>query len=216
MITFHVISLFPEVMESYLKTSIIGKAREKKKIDVCFYDLRDYLNDSRERVDGRPFGGGPGMVIRPEPVIRAILKAKGRKKNTKIIFFDRKGRRLTNDYARTISQGYRHVILISGRYEGIDARVYEVFKDEDIERLSIGSYILTGGEIPSLAFIDCVSRQVEGVLGDYDSLEESRAAGRSVYTRPQSFSYKGKSYSVPSVLTSGHHAKIDRWRERKG
>ena len=199
-----------------METSILGRAILNKKIAVRFYDLRDYLNNPRERVDGKPFGGGPGMVIRPEPVIKAILDAKGRKKNTKIIFFDRKGTRLTNKYANVISQNYRHVILVSGRYEGIDARAYEVFRSEDVERLSIGPYILTGGEIPSMAFIDCVSRQVGGVLGDSNSLEEGRVAGRSVYTRPQSFSCKNKDFKVPSVLISGHHAKIDKWKKRKG
>ncbi len=212
---FHIITLFPEAIEPYLKTSILGKALEKKKIKVYFYDPKDHLKEPKERVDGKPFGGGPGMVIRPEPVIKAINKAKGKKKKVKIIFFDRKGKRFTNDRAKGLCN-YDHLILICGRYEGIDARVFEVFKNEDIERISIGSFILTGGEVPALAVIDSVSRQIEGVLGDQNSLEENRSAGRSVYTRPSSFFYKQKKYSVPSVLLSGHHDKIEKWKKRKG
>ena len=213
---FHIITLFPEVMEPYLKASILGRALENGKIKVYFHNPKDHVKDHKERADGKPFGGGPGMVIRPEPVIKAILKAKGKKKKVKIIFFDRKGKRFTNEYAIDLSEKYKHIILVSGRYEGIDARVFEVFKEEDIERVSIGPFILTGGEIPALAVVDSVSRQVKGVLGDSDSLEEGRPAGRSVYTRPSSFTYKKKQYSVPAVLLSGHHAKIEKWRKRKG
>lgn len=213
---FHIITFFPEVMEPYLNTSILGRAVEKGKINIHFYNPKDYLKNPKERADGKPFGGGPGMVIRPEPVIKAILKAKGKKKKVKIVFFDRKGKPFTNDYAINLANEYRHIILVSGRYEGVDARVFDVFKEEDIERVSVGSFILTGGEIPALAVIDSVSRQIEGVLGDSDSLEEGRSAGRSVYTRPYSFVYKKKKYSVPSVLLSGHHEKIEKWRKRKG
>lgn len=216
MITFHIVTLFPEVMEPYLNSSIIGRAIESKKVAVRFYNPRDYLKFSGERADGKPFGGGPGMVIRPEPVIKAVEKAKGKKKGVKIVIFDRKGRRLTNSYANELSKGYRHIVMVCGRYEGVDARVYEVFREEDIQRVSIGSFILTGGEIPALTLVDCVSRQVPGVLGDPNSLEEERPAGRSVYTRPASFSYKGKEYSVPKVLLSGHHAEIDRWKKKRG
>jgi tRNA (guanine37-N1)-methyltransferase len=202
-------------MEPYLKASVLGRAIREKKIGVNFYNPRDFLNNKNERVDGKPFGGGPGMIIRPEPVIEAVFKAKGRKKNVKIIFLNRKGRKLTNDYASSLlSQNYKHIIIVSGRYEGIDARVYNVFKDEDTDHLSLGTFILTGGEIPALAVVDCVSRQVKGVLGDYNSLEERRTAGRMVYTRPATFKYKGKSYSVPSVLVSGHHSKIENWKKR--
>ncbi|MFP4539470.1 MAG: tRNA (guanosine(37)-N1)-methyltransferase TrmD [Candidatus Paceibacterota bacterium] len=215
MLTFHIITLFPEAIEPYIKTSILGRALEKKKIKVLFYDPKDHLEDPKERVDGKPFGGGPGMVIRSEPVIKAILKAKGRKKNCKIIFFDRKGKRLTNERARSFAEEYKHIILVSGRYEGIDARVYEVFKKEGAERLSIGPFILTGGEIPALAVLDCVSRQVPGVLGDRDSLEENRYAGKMVYTRPAKIVHRGKNYTVPKVLRSGDHAKIEKWRKKR-
>lgn len=214
MVNFHIITLFPEAIEPYLKTSILGRAIKNKKIKVNFYNPREFLNNTSERVDGKPFGGGPGMIIRPEPVIKAINKAKGRKKNVKIIFLNRKGRKLTNNYACILSENYKHIVIVSGRYEGIDARVYDVFKDEDTEHLSLGTFVLTGGEIPALAVIDCVSRQVEGVLGDFNSLEEKRSAGRLVYTRPVSFKYKSKKYLVPSVLVSGHHEKIENWKKR--
>ncbi|MGM0482855.1 MAG: tRNA (guanosine(37)-N1)-methyltransferase TrmD [Patescibacteria group bacterium] len=215
MITFHVVSLFPEVMKPYLTSSILGRAVENKRVSFKFYNPRDHLKNPKERADGKPFGGGPGMVIRPEPVIEAVEKAKGRKKKVKIVLFDRKGIKLTNNYAKELSNNYNHIILICGRYEGIDARVYEVFKGEDIQRVSLGSFILTGGEIPAMALIDCVSRQVRGVLGDPDSLEEGRPAGRAVYTRPYSFFYKKKEYSVPKVLVSGDHGKIRKWKEKR-
>ncbi|MGM0628976.1 MAG: tRNA (guanosine(37)-N1)-methyltransferase TrmD [Patescibacteria group bacterium] len=215
MITFHVVSLFPEVVESYLTSSILRRAMENKRVSFKFYNPRDYLKDPKERADGKPFGGGPGMVIRPEPVIEAVEKAKGRKKKVKIVLFDRKGIKLTNNYAKELSDNYNHIILICGRYEGIDARVYEVFKGEDIQRVSLGSFILTGGEIPAMALIDCVSRQVRGVLGDPESLEEGRPAGRAVYTRPYSFFHKKRKYSVPKVLVSGDHGKIKEWKEKR-
>lgn len=216
---FHIITLFPAAFDSYLGESIIKRAVEDKKIKIKFYDPKDFDGDSKKRVDDSPYGGGPGMVIRALPVIMAIESAV--KSSTggkvggirpKIIFLSPRGRQFTNEYARKVAKKYKDIIIVSGRYEGIDARVKKVFKTED---LSIGPFVLTGGELPAMVIIDCLARQVEGVLGNFDSLEESRIAGPDVYTRPESFVYKNKTYRVPKVLLSGDHKKIEEWRSGK-
>jgi len=209
---FHVITLFPDTLNSYLNESILKRAIADKKIQVSFYNPRDFVTDPKKRVDQKPYGGGPGMVIQAEPVIKAIAKAKGRKKKVKIIFFQPEGKQFDTAYAKKTAKQYKHVILVSGRYEGIDARVKKVFKTDDI---SVGPYVLTGGELPAMILIDSISRQVEGVLGSFDSLEEERISSHDVYTRPEVFTYKKKKYSVPKVLLSGNHKEIDSYREGK-
>jgi tRNA (guanine37-N1)-methyltransferase len=151
------------------------------------------------------------MVIQAEPVIKAIAKAKG-KKPAKIIFLSPSGKQFTNSYAAGVAKKFKDVIIVSGRYEGIDARVKKVFKTDEI---SIGPFVLTGGELPAQLIIDTISRHVPGVLGNLGSIEESRTASPDVYTRPESFRYKGKAYAVPKVLLSGNHAKIEAWREKQ-
>ena len=150
------------------------------------------------------------MVIQALPVIKAIEKAIKGKKEVKIIFFSPSGKQFTTDYAKKTSKKYTDIIMISGRYEGIDARVKKVFKTEDI---SVGPYVLTGGELPAMIVMDCISRQIEGVLGNFNSLEESRISSSDVYTRPEVLEYKGKKYRVPKVLLSGHHKKIEEWKK---
>lgn len=210
---FHIITLFPHSFDAYLGESIIKRAIEDKKIKIKFYDPKDFESDKKKRVDDKPYGGGPGMVIRALPVIKAIQKAKG-KKNAKIIFLSPSGKQFTNEYAKATAKKYKDIIIVCGRYEGIDARIKKVFKMEDI---SIGPFVLTGGELPAMLIVDCVARQVKGVLGSFDSLEESREASPDVYTRPESFVFKNKNYKVPKVLLSGNHAKIEEWRKgRKG
>lgn len=208
---FHIITLFPKAFDSYLGESILKRAIEDKKIKVKFYNPRDFSLDRHARVDQRPFGGGPGMVIQAEPVIKAIEKAKG-KKDAKIIFLSPSGKEFNNSYAQKVSKKYENVIIVCGRYEGIDARVKKAFKMEEV---SVGPFVLTGGELPAMLMIDVISRQVEGVLGDFNSLEESRVASKDVYTRPEKFTYKGKTYAVPKILLSGHHAKIEEWKKNK-
>lgn len=207
---FHVISLFPKSFDSYLKESIVKRAIQDKKIKVKFYNPRDFKvgGRNRGRVDDKPYGGGPGMVIEALPVVKAIAKAKG-KKQTKIIWFSPRGKAFNTEVAKELSKE-KDLILVSGRYEGIDARVKEVF---EVEEYSVGPYVLTGGELPAMIFIDCLSRQVDGVLGDINSLEENRVASNEVYTRPDSFKYKGKEYKVPEILLSGHHKKIEEWKK---
>lgn len=207
--TFHIITLFPEMFDSYIKGSILGRAIEDKKIKIKFYNPRDFTKDRNRRIDRKPYGGGPGMVIEAMPVIKAIEKAKGNKKKVKIIFLSPSGKQFDNNYAKKTAKNYPDIIIICGRYEGVDARVKKVFKMEDV---SIGNYVLTGGELPAMAIIDCVSRQIEGVLGDFNSLEESRVSSPEVYTRPEVFEYKKKKYKVPKVLLSGDHKKIEEWK----
>ena len=198
------------MFDSYIKRSILGRAIEDKKIKIKFYNPRDFTEDRNRRIDKKPYGGGPGMVIEAMPVIKAIEKAKGGKKKVKIIFLSPSGLQFDNAYAKKSAKNYSDIIIICGRYEGIDARVKKVFKMEDV---SIGNYVLTGGELPAMAIIDCVSRQVEGVLGDFNSLEDSRVASPDVYTRPEVFEYKNKKYKVPKVLLSGDHKKIEEWKK---
>ena len=212
---FHIISLFPGAFDSYLNESIISRAIEDKKIKVSFYNPRDYSDDKWKRVDQKPYSGGPGMVIQALPTIKAIEKAlkKIGKRKSKIIFFSPGGKQFTTEYAKKIAKKSKNavtdIILVCGRYEGIDSRVKKVFKMEDV---SVGPFVLTGGELPAMVVLDCVSRQVEGVLGNFNSLEETRVASHDSYTRPEVFEYKGKKYKVPKVLLSGNHAEIEKWK----
>lgn len=208
--TFHIVTLFPDSFDSYFKTSIIGRAIADKKISVKFYNPRDFSKDIKHRVDRKPYGGGPGMVIEAVPVIKAIEKAKGKKTKVKIYWLTPSGKQFTNVVAKEATEKYKDIIFVCGRYEGIDARVKEVF---DVEEISVGPFVVTGGELPTMIMIDTMSRQIPGVLGDIDSVEENRNAHPDSYTRPEVFTYKKKKYSVPEVLVSGHHAEIEKWRK---
>ena len=190
----------------------MGRAIEDGKVKVSFYNPKDYLDDPKKRVDEKPYGGGPGMVIRPRPVIKAIEHAKRRKKNVKILFLTPGGEQFTNEHAGHWQEQYDHLILVAGRYEGIDERARQAFNAEEV---SIGPYVLTGGELPAMIIMDAVSRHVPYVLGDETSREEERAASHDVYTRPESFTYKRERYDVPDVLLSGDHKKIEQWRKGK-
>lgn len=218
---FHVITIFPEMFDSYLKESIIGRAIKNKKISIKFYNPMDFCKP-KERVDGRPYGGGPGMVLRPELFLKSVEKAllavkksrpkSGSRHKVGIILFSPSGKKFDTTYAKKlVKQKYTDIILISGRYEGIDARVQKILKAEEI---SIGDYILTGGELPAMVLLDSISRQIPGVLGKYESLEEERVSNSEVYTRPEVLKYRGKNYKVPKVLLSGNHKKIEEWKKK--
>lgn len=214
---FHIITIFPDMFESYLGDSILARAIAGKKIGVKFYNPRDFTKDKHKTVDDRPYGGGPGMTMMAEPVARAIEKAKKaieRKKSLKlkIILFAPEGKKFDTAYAKKMVKGYTDIILIAGRYEGIDTRIRKMFRAEEV---SIGDYVLTGGELPAMVLIDSISRQVPGVLGKFESLEEERISSGEMYTRPAEIQWKGKSYKVPKVLLSGDHKKIDEWRGSK-
>ena len=208
---FHIITLFPKAFDSYLSESILKRAIENKKIKASFYNPRDFVKNKWKKVDRPPYGGGPGLVVEALPVIKAIAKAKG-KKNAKILFLSPSGKQFTNNYAAKVAKKYKHVVIICGRYEGVDARVKKVFKMDEI---SIGPFVLTGGELPAMMIMDVMARQVPGVLGNPESIEERRVSSSEVYTRPEVFKHKGKSYRVPKVLLSGHRAKIEEWKKRR-
>lgn len=211
MVHFHIVTLFPESIEPYLSASMPGRAQEKGKIKVSYYDPKDYMLDPKDRVDRRPYGGGPGMVLEPVAMLRAAQAAIGRKKDVEVIFFSTEGETFTEPMAEVLSKK-RHIVFICGHYEGVDARVAEILKARWV---TMGPYVLTGGELPAATIIDAVSRFVPGVLGKAESLEASRVSSPAVYTRPDVLKWKGKEYPVPEVLKSGHHALIDEWKRRQ-
>ncbi|OHA96048.1 MAG: tRNA (guanosine(37)-N1)-methyltransferase TrmD [Candidatus Zambryskibacteria bacterium RIFCSPHIGHO2_02_FULL_43_14] len=217
---FHIITLFPKGFSSYLGESILKRAIEDRKIKVSFYNPRDFVENKWKRVDKPPYGGGPGLVIEALPVVKAIESAIKKSKLAtnpkslapKIIFLSPAGKQLTNQYAQKIAKKYKYLIIVCGRYEGIDARVKKVFKMDEI---SVGPFVLTGGELPAMIILDVIARQVRGVLGNLDSIEERRISSSEVYTRPEIFSYKDKKYRVPKILLSGHQAKIEEWKKSR-
>jgi tRNA (guanine37-N1)-methyltransferase len=214
---FHVVTIFPEMFDSYLKESILGRAVKNKKISIKFYNPRDFIKTPKNNyrpVDNKPYGGGPGMVMRAEPILKAvdsvIKKIKSKKKL--IINFIPTAPKFTTTFAKNFSKNYSDIILICGRYEGIDARIDKILKTK---KFSIGDYVLTGGELPAMVLIDSISRQIPGVLGKYESLEEERVSSSEVYTRPEVLKYKNKNYKVPKVLLSGNHKHIEEWKKNK-
>lgn len=226
------------MFDSYLNESILGRAVKNKKISFKFYNPRDFIKGPKvnknnyKPVDDRPYGGGPGMVMRAEPILKAVAKAlslsKGKSKKVQIINFIPSAEKFTTDAAKKISKKYTDIILICGRYEGIDARVDKILRQAQdkflkFEQFSIGDYVVTGGELPAMVLIDSISRQIPGVLGKYESLEEERISSSEVYTRPEILKYpfgkaqdkKIKTYKVPKVLLSGNHKLIDEWKKKK-
>ncbi len=207
MTTFHIITLFPEAIDNYLRASILGRAEKKKIVKFDLVNLRKFGLGSRRKVDDRPFGGGPGMTLKVEPIVAAInsiLRSKSKKAKTRVILFSTRGKIFTRKEARRLSK-YKDIIFICGRYEGVDERVAQHVADEEI---SLGDFILAGGELPALMVTEAVSRYLPGVLGKYESLEDVKGS-YPVYTRPEKF---GK-WKVPGVLLSGDHEKIEEWRE---
>jgi len=209
MTTFHIITIFPEAIRFYFETSILGRAQKKKLIKIKFSNPRDFTTDKHHKVDDKPFGGGPGMVMKVEPILKAIRTI--RTSRTKIILLSPTGKQFTQKTARDYAKKYKNIILICGHYEGIDERVAKILK---AEKISIGPYVLSGGELPAAIIIDAVFRHIPGVLGKEESLEEKRGIGVPVYTRPEIFKFKNKTYRVPKVLLSGHHKKIEEWRRK--
>ena len=204
---FDVLTLFPEMFSS-LNESIIGKAIEKGLIEVNLTNIRDFSKNKHKKVDDTPYGGGAGMVIRPDVVYDAYSSIKN--DDAKVIYLSPQGSLLNQDKVKELSKE-KHLILICGHYEGIDQRVLDEIVDEEI---SIGDYVLTGGELPAMVLIDSVSRYIEGVLNE-ESVEEESFSNRLLeypqYTRPEEF----RGEKVPEVLISGHHENIKKWRYEK-
>ena len=204
---FDVLTLFPEMFETLTK-SITGKAIEKELININLINIRDFSKDKHKKVDDTPYGGGAGMVMKPDVVYDAYLSVKS--ENAKVIYLSPQGKTLNQNKVEELAKE-KHLILLCGHYEGIDQRVLDEIVDEEI---SIGDYVLTGGELPAMVLIDSVSRYVEGVLNEESTSEESFSNGLleyPQYTRPEEF--RGK--KVPEVLISGHHENIKKWREEK-
>ncbi len=208
-----IITIFPKMFEPVLNESIMRRAQDKGKVKFYIHDLRDFTTDKHRKVDDRPFGGGSGMLMQPEPIFKAVeyIKSKSKNKNTKVILLCPQGEKLTQRIAKNISKD-KHIILICGHYEGVDERVRQKLVDEEI---SIGDYVLTGGELAAMVLIDSVVRLLPGVLGDKNSLNFESFEGNLLehphYTRPANF----RRMNVPSVLLSGDHKKIEAWRNKE-
>ena len=209
---FEIITVFPDAFKGYFGGSIIGRAIRRGSIQVGVTNIREYATSKHRKVDDRVYGGGPGMVLYAEPVLKAVeaVQKKTKKGKTKLILFSAAGKKFTERLATRYAKNYDNFIFICGRYEGVDERVKKILHPEEI---SIGPYVLSGGELPALVLTDAIARKVPGVLGKEESLEENRLGiGVPVYTRPEVLKYKGKKHKVPKELTSGNHRLIEGWR----
>lgn len=206
-----VLTLFPGIFSAYLEESIIKRAREREIIEVTLYNIRDFTSDPHRTVDDYPFGGGAGMVLKPEPIFRAMDALKEDGQRRKVILLTPQGRPFSQTIAEDLSGEQQRLVFICGRYEGIDERVRGLADDE----LSIGDYVLTGGELAALVIIDAATRLIPGVLGDERSAgDESFSWGPleyPQYTRPREF----RGLEVPEILLSGNHREIWLWRRKE-
>lgn len=205
---FNLITIFPDIFDSYFAKAMIKRAQLKKIIQIKITDLRHYAGNKYKSVDDTPYGGGAGMVLKIEPIYKALKSIK-RKKKSRVILFSALGKTLTQKDLRRLRK-YDQLIMICGRYEGVDNRVAEKLVDEEI---SIGNYVLTGGEIPAMILVDGITRLLPGVLGNLESPKDESFSKENEleypqYTKPEKF----KSWKVPEVLLSGHHGKITDWR----
>jgi tRNA (guanine37-N1)-methyltransferase len=221
---FHIITIFPEIFKKYFEVGVMGRAVKEGKIKLNLYNLRDYSKDKHHKVDDTPYGGGPGMVMSVEPIYYCLEDIKNKIKSEKVdikeekiktVLLSAKGQQFNQKKAIEYKEEVEHLILICGRYEGVDERVAENLVDEE---LSIGEYILSGGEIPAMTVIDSVARLIPGVLGNEKSLQQESFNSDlrrekfdfPVYTKPENFN----NWQVPEVLLSGNHKKIEKWRKR--
>lgn len=208
---FDLFSLFPEVFDSYLNTSILKRAQESGALTVHAHNIRDWAADKHHTTDDTPYGGGGGMVMKPQPIFAAVEAVLGSPSDCPVILLSPQGRTFNQEIAFELSQ-HDHLALICGRYESVDERIRQHLVTDSI---SIGDYVLTGGELPALIIIDAVTRLLPGVLGDPDApLQDSHATGlleHPHYTRPPAF----RGWCIPDVLLSGNHAEIAKWRRRE-
>ncbi len=234
MIRFHLITLFQEACEPYVNASILGRAQAAKNIKVVYQNPRTFVENKWGKVDERPYGGGPGMVMTALPVVKAVKKSLGSSKKPRkvaLVWFQPGATPFTNVEADKLGK-FDEVVLVCGRYEGIDSRALQILKKMELGgaketketkgtagkkmkvfTYSVGEATLTGGEVPALAIIDAVTRRLPGVLGKDESIEERRVASHEVYTRPETIEWEGKKYRVPAVLQKGNHKEIEAWRK---
>jgi len=224
---FDIVTIFPEMFDSYFNESILARAQKNKLLEINVHNLRDYAQDRHKTVDDTPYGGGAGMVFKVEPIYKVLVKIIGKSKlkyfkkriknnsKTNIILLSAKGKKFNQVMAKKFSKLDR-IVLICGRYEGVDERVAKYLADEEI---SVGDYILTGGEIPAMTIVDSVSRLIDGVVGNKESIREESFSRKDYleyphYTKPKLFSPDKKTnWKVPEVLLSGNHHKIDDWKK---
>ena len=217
---FDIITIFPEIFSSYLNESILKRAQKKNLVNFKIHNLRDFTNDKHQKVDDRPYGGGAGMVLMVDPIVRAVKNIK-EQKNSKIIILSPKGKQFNQKMAYDWSRKHSQLILISGRYEGIDERARKILRADEV---SIGPYVMTDGDVGIMAIVSAVVRLIPNVI-NFDSLKDESFFRKVVkeeaetgeleyphYTRPEIFEYKGKKYRVPKILLSGDHKKIKEWR----
>lgn len=225
---FHIITIFPEIFNSYFNEGILKRAQKNEIIKIIAHNLRDWTTDKHKTVDDTPYGGGAGMVMKIEPLYKAIealklqiinyklqINNKSKTQNTKIVILSAKGKKWDQQMAKKYSK-LDNIIMVCGRYEGVDERIKK-FIDEEI---SIGDYVLTGGELGAMVMVDSITRLLPGALGNVESSEDESHTKPGVleypqYTRPEVFEMEGKKYSVPKVLLSGNHEEIRKWREGK-
>ena len=209
--TFNIMTLFPAIISAYINESIIKNAIENKIIEVNIYNIRDYSRNKHKKVDDYPYGGGGGMLMTPQPIYDCYMEIKKNNENTKLFLFSPKGKTLNNNMSYEYAK-LDNITLLCGHYEGIDQRIVDMIVDEEI---SIGDYVLTGGELASLVFLDSVSRKITGVLSSSENVQDESFENNLLeypqYTRPYDF----MGVKVPDVLISGNHKKIDEWRKNK-
>ncbi len=227
---FNIITIFPQIFDSYLKESILGRAQKQKLVEIKTHNLRDFVKDKYKKIDDKPYGGGAGMVLMAEPILKAvdkISKKNSKKGKTKLIIFSAKGKQFDQKMAYDWAKKFDNFILVNGRYEGVDERVEKILKAEEI---SIGPYVLTDGDVAAMVLISAIARLAPGVI-KWESLQEESffnvlvkkekkspvGAGLEYphYTRPEVLKWKGKKYPVPDVLLSGNHKEIEKWRLSK-
>ncbi len=210
-----IITLFPGIFEGPLDESILGRAREAGLVEINVHDLRPFGLGKHRVADDTPYGGGAGMIMRPEPIheaLKSLLGEPDAPRDAHVVFLTPQGRPLNHEHVETLSGNKERLVLLCGRYEGIDERIRKIWIDEEI---SIGDYVLTGGELPALVLIDAITRLIPGALGNAESAPNDSFAQGILdcphYTRPETF----EGLQVPSVLLSGHHAEIEAWRRKQ-
>ena len=213
---FDIVTIFPEIFDSYFQESLLKRARKKKLIDVRVHNLRDWASDLHKTVDDKPFGGGLGMVMKVGPIYKAVQRLKKKGTRSKVVLFTPRGTKFNQQKAQEYTK-LNQLIMICGRYEGVDERVGKYIADE---QLSIGDYDLMGGELPAMILVETVARLIPGVIGKKEFLKEHVKGGGFMeypqYTRPETFEIREKKRITPKVLLSGNHKKIQEWRAEHG